>query len=1178
MKTLRNHNLTSNGFVLVVTLVLMILLSILALGMLGLSSITLRTSGGLTAQREARSNARLALILAIGELQKHAGSDMRVTATADIVAADNPPLLGVWRSWEGSDHVASGNTLAGRPLAPDYASKDKPVSQGGRFVSWLVSGADADADPGDAASLVSSTGSSGTIPLVSTGSLADGDAREVHVVPRQVGDHSTMAWWVSGENQKARLPKPYADETPSIADWADRNRSHAIADPEPFHLDDVLDDPSLPRKALTLATADIIAGDGVPVNPHENFHDLSATSVGLLTNTATGGWRKDLSLLTESWEAQPSGGLELFQLKPDENLEFTRPTYPDNYRPPGSLLYSWSDYRDHRSEQTFHHRGPVSSWTGLANYASLYKEVSSSSSSLPKIDHQSWPYRGHPHMLNGLHKTWVMPQITRVQFLASHYATSEGAAPGKLRPAVLYTPIITLWNPFNTELTLNGKLHIRTGYARPLALKYTLTGVSNTDFWAVEGPQTGNSYPDNRLQPGWSYGFQIKFDVSPLVLKPGETRVFSPKDGFIKDGTYVTSALLRSGAYHNVDLLPGVRLDAGVYFALDRILQPGLASPADADPEKVSLPPGTNLNVDAKFDAAGQNIGGAACGLFFQWNINRFGDPQHGNVTAHYRPDQADELYPPLENLASVSLAECEDNPIPFLSMIYGSRIANHKATPTKGMVQANPLVTFTATGINSWHSDPYPGGQNPLNAPWDFSFVPHPSGPGDDMLPNVDNTTNSGYIITGVRKAEGIARCVMSELPTRPLASLGDLTHWHMRGLNPVPPFGNNLIANSDATPLIAMDAVVNPNNLYANTTNNEQQDDSYCANHILFDDWFFSSIAPDPDGFGPGGRGQRDNYIGFLTGDEPLTNRAYRPITEDRVTDPADAGDIFDEHVAPLDSWKSIASRFEVEGMFNVNSTSVKAWRALLGHARNQRIPYAQDNGEIALSGETDYAFPRTSVAGDEEAGNPKAGAYFATTEFAGYRVFTDEMLDELAENIVDQVQSRGPFLSLSEFVNRQLSRDKNLALAGAIQTALNELSDTSSLNPFDIMQDESAASSSDPPGNDDYAFPDAGAGFNTYGLPGWTRQADVLRPLAPILSARDDTFKIRAYGDSRGADGKVRARAWCEATVRRKRNFVDASDPAEMTGMPSEDVNRIYGRRFQLVSFRWLNAKEV
>jgi hypothetical protein len=449
-------------------------------------------------------------------------------------------------------------------------------------------------------------------------------------------------------------------------------------------------------------------------------------------------------------------------------------------------------------------------------------------------------------------------------------------------------------------------------------------------------------------------------------------------------------------------------------------------------------------------------------------------------------------------------------------------------------------------------------------------------------MIPNVDTTTNSSYIVTGMRKAEGVSRIVAAELPTRPLVSLADLTHMQIRGLNPTPPYSGNVVANSDASPLIPRDNIVNhPANTRANTRNNEQQDDSYCANHVLFDDWFFSSIAPKPAGFGPaGGTDLRQTYLDLLTAKDPLVNRAYQPIPEDRAANDTEAAVKYTNNVQPTDSWKTIASRLEVEGMFNVNSTSARAWRALLGHARNQKIPYTQPGGSISLTDPVDYAFSRTSVAGDRAAGEPPQvpGEYADTTEFTGHRVFTDDMLDMLAKNIVEQVRARGPFLSLSEFVNRQLSTDNTLALAGALQTALNQLAADNSLNPFQNIQNESVPSRADPPGPEGYVFREAAVGHNTYGLPGWTRQADILRPLAPILSARDDTFTIRAYGDSRSPDGRILARAWCEATVQRTRDFVDPADQADITTQPSAPANQTFGREFKLLSFRWLSADEV
>jgi hypothetical protein len=1176
------------GFALVATLLLMVLLTIIAVGLLSLSAVSLRSSAQGTAQAEAQANARMALMLAIGELQKHAGPDTRVTAPADVIDSSNPPLTGVWKSWEGSDHEASG-ILTGRPKPPVYGQKKQAAASGGRFLSWLVSRANTASSVTDAASLVRKTPSGTSIPLVSAGSLATGDDRQVHVEPVAVNGKGKYAWWVSGENQKVRVPKPFKPKNDDAAGWSELVRSHGVADPEVFGLESLLDDASPAEKTYTLASADLYAKVGANPKPHQYFHDLSATSIGLLTNTATGGWRKDFSLLTEKWDEQPTSGLEFFKISPTAHLAFTRPANNTDFNPAKSLLYHWSDYRftnNWNPGEFWGTRPPIASWAKIKTYATLYKDMSATSSNAPNINHRSWVDIGYAgrtatNVLRAGHEIYhnyrLAVQMARVQYIVSHYATTVGAEPGKFRPAVLYTPLVTVWNPYNTRLTLNGTLTVNPAYPLPLALNHKLSGVALADEYWTPQNNAREEYATKSLGGCWDMRFNLR--QNPMILEPGETRIFSPAAGYFREST---------ANFREIDLSPGVRTGVGIFFPLDRRLVGvgGVITPA-----AVSLPGSTSMKVDAKFDvpsrraldwtAANPNN---ACGSAYQWFINGASSgAAHGWQQIFYYRKDANILYPPMLGLASATLAECSQKPVPFLSMLLGSRIANFKATATKGVVQADPVVDNFFCNAENRFTDKYPGSDNLLNMPWDFSVVAHSSG-GDDMLPNVDNSTNSSYIITGVRKAEGVSRMVSAELPTRPLASLADLTHMHIRAMNPTPPYVANVVANSDASPLIPKNSIVNStDNTRANTRSNEQQDDSYCANHVLFDDWFFSSIAPEPVAFGPGGKLLKDNFIEFLTGKDPLANRAYRPILGDATTNASAADKTYTDQVAPADSWKRIASRLEVEGMFNVNSTSVKAWRALLGRARNQKIPYTQPTGAIQLSAQTDFGFSRTSVAGDRAAGEPPqvAGEYADTTEFTGHRVFTDEMLDKLAENIVGQVRARGPFLSLSEFVNRQLTNDNNLALAGAIQTALNALTADANLNPFETMQNESVASVANPfaPGpKTGYVFSEAAVGHNTYGLPGWTRQADILRPLAPILSARDDTFTIRAYGDARSPDGKVIAKAWCEATVRRTRDFIDPADAAEITTQPLSPANQRYGRKFQIISFRWLNANEV
>ncbi|MCX6879160.1 MAG: hypothetical protein NTW21_35950 [Verrucomicrobia bacterium] len=1137
-----------HGFALVITLSLMVLLTLLAVGLLTLSGVVLRTSGQGEAMAVAQANARLALILALGDLQRQAGLDTRVSARADILGKYNAPILGVWKSWQGADHETSGS-FAGRPKAPgsNYSTAKKA-----RFVAWLTS-----SNIHDPATLPDPSPGADKVTLVGTGTLGSGTGHEelqVHLVPTPVAAgrlQGTLAWWIGGENQKARLPRPYKPDTlTSTARWSVQAKSHAIADPLPFRLEALLSDAAPAAKAITLRQADLIASQSATAASREFFHDLSAVSVGLLTNTATGAWRKDLSLLTEKWDSQPTTNLPLFRLTPTLDAKFSRPA-PGNAVPGGSMLYPWAAYRGGDTIPIYQH-GPVTSWANLVDYATFYKRVAATSTGRFTASPYAISIGGDS--FDFLHRVRILPVIARMQWIFSHSAgpaTPPDPTGAKLAPLLLLTPAITLWNPYNVELTVPS---MSFGIPRPLpaALKYTINGVANSTYNSV---MDGGSNAPSLGSGSLSYSIN-----SPFTLKPGESRLFSPE----------ATTAVPSGS--SIQLQPGYRSGGGHFFPIKD----------SSGAAVLSLPSSASLKADAKFDTYYNDRGQDGVGIYLDASTLGAHALAYRMV---YTPEIASVVYKPLTQLAEATLSQCQGTPVAFLSTVFGARMASRTHLPAKGFVQSSPFVNYTNMGFKDLADigRHYGGTGHPVNSPFDYSFIKHPAG-GDSLLPNASDKTGRGYIVTGFTSAEGLSRCVIDELPCRPLVSLGELVNWDLRYENSVPPFAFNLIGNSDASPLLPPNAVVNT--VDAALTENLQYDDSYCANHLLFDDWFVSSIAPDPTTFGSTGRSLQTTYTEFVTGKTPLGNRAYQPILADRAfaaISAANANRLYTERVSKTDSWRNLASRLEVEGMFNVNSTSVTAWRALLGHARKQRVPYIRETAtgwDAGLSADTDYPLTRFSIAGDAKAGTPgSSGAFPEANEFAGYRTVDARFLDALAEEVVRQVRLRGPFLSLAEFVNRQLSSG-NLALAGTLQAALNEVSRNPATNPFAAMEALSTTALAVPEraADAEYKFPAAAAGKSAYGLPGWTRQADILRPLAPILSIRDDTFTLRAYGDARDAKGHLLARAVCEAVVRRTRDFVDAAEAADLLTPPTRAANQSFGRRFELIAFRWLAADEV
>jgi hypothetical protein len=199
----------------------------------------------------------------------------------------------------------------------------------------------------------------------------------------------------------------------------------------------------------------------------------------------------------------------------------------------------------------------------------------------------------------------------------------------------------------------------------------------------------------------------------------------------------------------------------------------------------------------------------------------------------------------------------------------------------------------------------------------------------------------------------------------------------------------------------------------------------------------------------------------------------------------------------------------------------------------------------------------------------------------------------IEALATEIVREVKTRGPFTSLSDFVNRRLSTD-DTGKKGALQAAIDRTNINKPYFPAQVsrQQLDNAASLGTAAGMDwSFPYPENMTGDLSAGAPGYLTQADVLQTLAPHLVTRSDTYKIRSYGDIVNViTGRLEARAWVEVIVQRTPDFVNYPNkdeppeerridpPWQQTNALHNVSNRVYGRRWRIVRVRWLSPEEV
>ena len=1133
------------GFALVVTLVLMVLLSILALGMLSLSAVTLRTGSHDDAMNQARANARMALQLAIGQLQAELGPDQRISAPATLLDAPATPhesrkyWTGTYDSW------------------PDTATtRPTPV-----FRKWLVS---QDPSTSPTRSFAEAAPAADSVPVYS-------DGTDQILVPKIAAPGGTgtgaLAWWTSDDNQKAALLPPPEDTEPGadlrVLAMSGGNGGFPLIESggtKPF--ENV--DPAAFRdgSAATFGQAALLVGAD-PASTPGAFPHLTTNAGGLLTNVRKGGFRKDLSVLF----ARPFNDMPSTPLYTADGVEggaFDETAIASS--PPGEGGVSWKElWAFHNLPQRLTQGYSKDFTTGGSPSAGQDIIVSKIGENNIMAD----PWLRYPH-----------PSHIRYQAIVSLYGEKEGTgATAKYQIYFVVDPIVTVWNPFDVAISFAGVYNSVKYWHLPYTID--IKEVGGSSFSAPLAESVGSS------STAANYITMRVGHPKEIILRPGEVVVFSQAAG--------GAILKHDGKDRKINSAPGWNYGSGAAYRVRRKKSGG-----GFEDYKVS---GTTfltygVKPNDRRAVSGSSSGLVSYGLtmndFWIYEENPTGSsPSQESVFAGGVRIDAGKVGT-TEGLKAIDFPEVfksipddgteikvEELVVKHPLLIYSYILKNESSEtpsnlPSKYLSRLNPKVlsyNFKKLSNSEFETVPWEIQITPLNA--FFDSIVDTAGSG------------AGYFGPGVLALDGANQVITHSVPREHPVSLAAFQHSIANGIdqgglgtgNPksyiLLPGVGHIIGNSLALPVIPMDKTegkVLGKNGASDADSDPLADHSYLANTALWDEWFLSGISPQTYSTFDTKRVQRQVGLDFFKQTKSLPTSRYEADSGGRESE-ALVDEILSATPADAAKLSLSAAHIRVDGMFNVNSTSPEAWKAVLASLRDLPTP-AQDSsgGDTEMSEENETPVsglltPRALKIPEKDLDQP-----FEPNQWVGRRSLTDDEISALAEAIVRQVKARGPFLSLADFVNRRVGTDEELAVSGAIQAALDD-----PLAKVNARLIGSRSVDPDKPTRPGLLFPEPETGAASYGSAGYVKQADILTPMAPWISVRSDSFTIRAYGESKSATGEI-TRAWCEATVERDGEYVDPSDPRTTLPAVLKPVNQTFGRRFLIKSFRWMNPSEI
>ena len=928
-------------------------------------------------------------------------------------------------------------------------------------------------------------------------------------------------------------------------------------------------------------------------------HDITTQSLGLFTDTAHGGFKQDFHLLTNAT------------------------ALPANFRDSGvyaSLL---------GLNKTTVPSDPT--WASLRDFSRLYRDklLKDTSSGAPYLQTQ-WPAgwkaasgtapslvinRAPPPGLV------LLPSIAKVQMLFSlighdlydypppvgtqvlpSFPGFHGPQAGQFQGTIynydlhlLYTPIVTLHNPYNVALDCS---NLRVEFLNvPFAMQVFRNGVAQS----LGLVPLDTMYGDNDGgQQSKLFGMNLKSKASSgapgaatFRLLPGEVKVFSPyidpthtyRQDFsgarqywdIYVGTHITD---------NIEAIPGWR-GPGIGFDCDWLAgnQPvdGLAANghwascyglAREDQIHVlfaplSIPLSNNKFIIQLSTTSG--VAGATPTVISALEINY----ESPDGLQNFIISKGGTLrYPKTGTVRGLDLVDHATTPIrdyihpkafAMLSVQAKNTSGGRDASSEDGSLATKPWCFAHANAAVSSQKIPT---EHPANHSHEIDLQVLDVKTGSSNLVQVDGQ-DRGNFISGATPFNGTKFGGQYDIPLAPIQSFASLNGANPGGASGFLPRFAQPIGNSWAHPLIP------PGSLIEFNSGGNYLDHSFLLNLAFYDSFYFSGLAEQSGRFGS------NKTAATLAADFA----AGKPLDDPRLLlhlpDSRPASDLAGEVIKP-DAYTRIGSWQLMEGPFNINSTSVLAWKAMLASIHDSQALVNQLNKTAAppssklidlMATKKDEArisrfrLPASTSAAD--------GGDFKDGYWLGPREYSDYQLTALAQSIVKQVRLRGPFLSMAEFVNRRLGTDQT-AQCGALQQAIDE---TALNQGFAVAANAGFEIPAAKVSTYKYANPLAGIGPSYQGAPGYLTQADLLNVLGNAATPRSDTFTIRGYGEARDAAGKITAHATCEAVVQRFPEWVDPSDPAETSpNKLTSQANKNFGRRFLITSLRWLNSDEI